>query len=328
MKNYCTTSRELLKSLPKRTEDILVQRFGLFGGKKYTLENIGKKYNITRERVRQVEKDGIKQTTKKTKDFSIEFDYLKQKMNSFGGLKREDLFINSVAKEEKGNEERNCIMFLLHLCEDFLRFPGNKDVFSFWIKGNKTATKAKELMIQITEVLAKKQKLLKLPEIKKLINNESITDEFLVSVIEVSKKITESDNGLYGLSKWPEINPRGIKDKAYIAFKKINKPLHFREVASLLGKDTNAQTTHNELIKDSRFVLIGRGVYALAEWGYTPGEVKEVIRNILIEKGALNKNDIIVHVSEKRIVKKNTIIQNLSNKNYFIRTPDGKYTIA
>ncbi len=328
MKKYCAISSEILKSLPKRTRDILIQRFGLFGEKKYTLENIGEKYKVTRERVRQIEKDGIKQARKKTKDFSSEVEILKERIDQFGGIKKENLLIEDIVGKDMDGEGKNCAVFILHLCEDFLRFPGNKNFFTFWAKDEKVAVRAKTIIEDVVQILTKNNKLLNLDKIKKEVTDKDISSKFLTSAIEISKQIEKDDSGLYGLSKWPEINPRGIKDKAYIAFKKANKPLHFREVAVLLGNNTNAQTTHNELIKDSRFVLIGRGVYALAEWGYTPGEVKEVIKKILIKKGALNKNDIIVHVSEQRIVKKNTIIQNLSNKKYFIRTPDGKYTIA
>ena len=51
--------------------------------------------------------------------------------------------------------------------------------------------------------------------------------------------------------------------------------MHFKEVAEAIsktfGKKTHYATCHNELIKDSRFVLVGRGMYALAEWGYQAG---------------------------------------------------------
>ena len=92
--------------------------------------------------------------------------------------------------------------------------------------------------------------------------------------------------------------------------------------------NVNAQTVHNELIKDDRFVLVGRGVYALSEWGYSPGEVKDVICDILEKDGPLSKDEIIERVFTQRLVKKNTIVQNLSNKKRFARSNDGKYTLA
>ncbi len=327
MKKYCEISYELIKFLPKRTKDIIVQRFGLFGEERSTLEEVGMGYKVTRERIRQIEKDGMKQIKKKVKAFASDFDYLKERLNHFGGVKREDLFVRDVMSEGS-DDEKNCIRFLFHLCEGFSRFPKNQYVFAFWARDVKTGQKAKETLEEIANLLIIKNKPLKLDEIKSEISREDVGDEFLFSIIETSKRVAVGENGLYGLSRWPEINPRGIKDRAYLLFKKVKKPLHFRELAALLGNNTNPQTTHNELIKDPRFVLVGRGVYALAEWGYIPGQIKEIIKKLLSEKGALKREEIIVYVSEQRIVKENTIVQNLSNKDYFIRTPDGKYTIA
>jgi DNA-directed RNA polymerase delta subunit len=80
-----------------------------------------------------------------------------------------------------------------------------------------------------------------------------------------------------------------VRDFAYLAVKKHGSPLHFREVASLIEKMFNraahVATTHNELIKDPRFVLVGRGMYALREWGYTQGVVRDVIREALRKQG-------------------------------------------
>jgi hypothetical protein len=46
--------------------------------------------------------------------------------------------------------------------------------------------------------------------------------------------------------------------------------MHFKEVAKsiseVFNKKTHVATTHNELIKDDRFILVGRGIYALKEW--------------------------------------------------------------
>jgi len=129
------------------------------------------------------------------------------------------------------------------------------------------------------------------------------------------------------LLDWPEINPRGVKDKAYIVFKKIGKPLHFDEVARLI-EGSLVQTVHNELIKDPRFVLVGRGIYALEEWGYFPGQVKDVILKILKEEGKpLTKEEILEKVRKQRLVKENTVFLNLSNKKHFLRNSQGKYEV-
>ena len=54
-------TRILLKKLPtRRMKDVVEKRYGLKGGKRKTLEAIGREYKITRERVRQIEADAMK----------------------------------------------------------------------------------------------------------------------------------------------------------------------------------------------------------------------------------------------------------------------------
>ena len=142
--------------------------------------------------------------------------------------------------------------------------------------------------------------------------------------------------GLYGLKDWPEVNPKGIKDKAYIVLKGEEMPLHFTQVAALINssdffssnKTVIHQTVHNELIKDPRFILVGRGLYALKEWGYEPGIVRDVIyREIKGSRKPLPKEEIIKKVLNQRKVQPSTILLNLQNKKYFAKTPKGLYTI-
>jgi len=149
----------------------------------------------------------------------------------------------------------------------------------------------------------------------------------LESFIEVSKNIQKNQEGLYGLKQWPEINPKGIKDKIYLLFKKAQKPFHFTEVAEHI-EGSLVQTVHNELIRDPRFVLIGRGIYALKEWGYREGDVKDVIVNIFRQENkSLTKQEIIERVLKQRIIKENTILMNLSDKKIFTKDPQGRYWI-
>ncbi len=322
MFEYNKICEELLALLPGRTKKIVSRRFGLFNKERETLEFIGKEYNITRERVRQIEKDGVRQIKKKVGDYKEVFSFFDKEIDKFGGLKKEDSFVNIL---NKNNECENCIVFLLNISNSLSRISENENYYSLWIKEKDSLKKAQKEIEKVVKRLKKENKLLSFSE---LLEKADVPEDFLYSYLEISKRVVQNKEGLFGINIWPEINPKGIKDKAYLIFKKAGKPLHFREVSSSLGKNANPQTTHNELIKDSRFVLVGRGVYALREWGYMPGEVKEVIREILKKEGALDKKDIIIQVERQRIVKKNTIIQNLSNKKYFIRTPDGKYTVA
>ena len=144
-------------------------------------------------------------------------------------------------------------------------------------------------------------------------------------VAALCSRITINVFGDVGLSEWPEISPSFVRDKAYLVMKKHGEPLHFRTIARLIGeynlseKRAHPQTVHNELIKDSRFVLVGRGIYGLKEQGFEGGTVCEVIARILAENGAMSTDDIVREVQKRKISKRNTIVLNLQNRDLFER---------
>ncbi len=52
--------REALASLTPREAKIIHLRYGLRDGREHTLEEVGRKYGLTRERIRQIEKDALR----------------------------------------------------------------------------------------------------------------------------------------------------------------------------------------------------------------------------------------------------------------------------
>jgi DNA-directed RNA polymerase delta subunit len=123
-----------------------------------------------------------------------------------------------------------------------------------------------------------------------------------------------------------------MRDYAFLVIRKHGSPIHFREVAKqitqVFKKKAHVATTHNELIKDPRFVLVGRGLYALKEWGYMSGVVRDVIKKIIEKNGPLTKDEIIEKVLKERYVKDNTIMVNLQNQKHFKKDREGKYSIV
>ena len=109
--------------------------------------------------------------------------------------------------------------------------------------------------------------------------------------------------------------------------------MHFEQIAEQIneigfdGKKANAATVHNELILDDKYVLVGRGLYGLKDWGYKKGTVTDVIEEIMNEvKQPLTRDEIIAKVLEKRYVKKATIVLALMNKEKFAKA-EGKYSL-
>jgi DNA-directed RNA polymerase delta subunit len=156
--------------------------------------------------------------------------------------------------------------------------------------------------------------------------------EIIKRWLSISKKVGKNAIGEWGMSSSPNVRTKGMRDYAFLVIRKHGSPIHFKEVAQqiqqVFKKKAHVATTHNELIKDSRFVLVGRGLYALKEWGYIAGVVKDVIRNILEKNGPLTKEEIIQKVLKERYVKDNTIMVNLQNQRYFRKDKDNKYHIV
>ena len=361
--NYVKICQDLLSDLPQRTKDVILRRFGLKKpGQKETLEAIGESYGITRERVRQIEDDGIAKLKPKIGKYQEIFQYFTNQLDSTGGLKKEDLLLNAFGDKILQNH----VFFLLTLSsraiakgEDegklrrrqtsstapFTRFSETKDLYPLWATDLNSLTLAKKVIASFYNILGEVKSPLIIEDLQpyqifgKELEKQTInclSSQALQSFLEISKKIKQNPEGLFGLKDWPEINPRGIKDKAYLILKKEAKPLHFTKVAQLIGKENlgwkfshpNLQSVHNELIRDPRFVLVGRGLYALRDWGYISGVVKDIIFKVLKEKNEpLSKKEIVENVLKQRFVKENTILLNLNNKEYFLRNPGGKYTI-
>lgn len=336
--NYQKICSDLLKGLSQRTTDVIERRFGLKTGKRETLEAIGESYGITRERVRQIEEEGFSKNRPRLKDCQKVFQYFGETLASFGDLKEEEALLKFLG----GEKLQNHVFFLLTLAEDFDRFTEDKDFYPFWVRKKEAINLAKKVVKLTVNKFGKEKRTLALDELLKIQNkevskilNKKIDKDIFLAYLEISKKIQKNPEEQYGLRDWLEINPRGVKDKAYLVLKREEKPLHFAKVATLIEKlpfppqrKTHIATVHNELIKDQRFVLVGRGLYALAEWGYSPGVVRDIIVKTLKEsKKPLSKKEILKKVLEQRFVKENTVSLNLQDKSYFLKDSRGRYTI-
>ena len=169
-------------------------------------------------------------------------------------------------------------------------------------------------------------------QLLKDVSDKYKTEEIARRWLALSKLIDKNPLGEWGKSKSSNINAKGMRDYAYLVIRRHGSPIHFREVAKLITelfkKKAHVATTHNELIKDPRFVLVGRGLYALTEWGYMSGVVKDVIKGLLEKNGPMTKDEIVDKVMKERYVKENTIMVNLQNPKFFKKLKDGKYTIA
>ena len=331
-------TKRLLSVLSPRAQDVIMGRFGLGNDtKRMTLEAIGKKYKITRERVRQIESYSII-NIRKSKEYTKEkpiFDELKDIIISLGTMVSEEGLLKYISKEKT---IQNHTHFMLVVGEEFTKEKEDSEFKHRWHVDKELSKKVHESIRKLYSTLDDDEILLESDMVAKFIENlKEVSDKYKTEEIAkrwlaLSKLIDKNPLGEWGKAKSSNINAKGMRDYAFLVIRRHGSPIHFREVAKLITelfkKKAHVATTHNELIKDPRFVLVGRGLYALTEWGYMSGVVKDVIRGILEKNGPLPKDKIIEKVMKERYVKENTIMVNLQNPKFFKKTKEGKYTIV
>ncbi|MBI2096813.1 MAG: hypothetical protein HYT40_01500 [Candidatus Sungbacteria bacterium] len=335
-------TQRLLKEIEnKRVREVLERRFGLKDGKRETLEAIGTSYGITRERVRQIEADGLRVLARPAVYGLAEsvFRALEDHLEEHGHIAREEQLLESVA----GERERAPAAFLLTVGKQFQKAPETEKHYDHWYTRKEAKAAAEKILAEVVRDLGERKSPVNAEALSGILGTHAERvlgakpkEQVLQTYLGISKLIAQNPYGEYGLVSWPTIRPKGVRDKSYVVLQKAGKPMHFREVANAINtmqwtkKPAHPQTVHNELIKASdRFVLVGRGLYALREWGYTPGTVSDVMQEILKDaKGPLPKEEMVKRVLEKRFVKANTILLNLQNRSLFQKTPEGKYFLV
>ena len=331
-------TRQLVSSLKDRTRDIVVQRYGLAeNADKKTLEAIGDQYGITRERIRQITNFAFN-VMKKSQPFEFAqnvFSEMKDNIEKKGKILSERDILTHLA----GNDPltQNHIYFLLILGDEFTKIKEDEEFHHRWTvhldHADKVHAGLRALHNEINEndLISEKDIISSLKKHIEKIVEEKIDEEMARVWLNLSKVVGQNAMGEWGKVSSPSISPRGVRDLAYLVLRKEGSPMHFAEVAdkisSYFSKPANSATVHNELIKDGRFVLVGRGLYALSEWGYKYGTVRDIIGDIIKSEGPSLKDDIIKKVLKERYVKENTILVNLQNRNYFKRSKEGKYLI-
>lgn len=332
------TSKQLLAVLSDRAKDVIIGRYGLGNEtKKLTLEAIGKKYGITRERVRQIENYSI-QNIRKSKEYGKVkkvFDELKAYIRALGGVAAEHDILNHMSPDKS---VQNHIHFLLVVGEDFVKSKEDEEFKHRWHIDNKLADQIHDALRKIygglsdDDIVPEAEIISSFLEYVKDVSEEYKNEEVIRRWLSMSKNLSKNPLGEWGKSQSPNINAKGMRDYAFLVIRKHGSPIHFREVAKLItevfNKKAHVATTHNELIKDPRFVLVGRGLYALAEWGYMSGVVKDVIKKVIEKEGPMTKEKVIEKVMKERYVKPNTILVNLQNPKFFKKDKQGRYSVA
>lgn len=339
---------ELLKQLSTKEADVLRRRFGLGHREPETLETIGQTYQVTRERVRQIERWAIQRlrTSATTKSLLRSLDVLLQQLfEERGGIMIEDELLRQLHSHtaETPGMRAATVFLLQELMADKVVRVNAKNLKPYWQLAfvttdllSQTIAEAEHIIAQVGQPLTRDDLLAKFKAIAFWQNHrEQLTEGVILSYLSVAQGIEKNPYGEYGLRSWGSIVPKRMNDKILLVMRKHGRPMHFHEITEKINaigfdhRQAYPPTVHNELILNKEYVLVGRGIYALREWGYKPGVVADVIRDVLERAGKpLSRDEIVELVLQQRMVKRNTIHLALTNKAMFHRETDGRYGLV
>lgn len=321
----------------EREKEIISRRFGLSGHKE-TLEQIGDMLSITRERVRQLEKAilirlRIGSEEGRIPELAAAEKIIIRNLTEMGRIARIADLAEKIYGHTPTAKEKAALGFLgdisanLTIVEENDKYHAAVGIAEY---GDEKTIKSK--VDEIVSVIKTNKAPLTLDQLDEKLNYEH--PDHIQAVASISKQLATLSN-LWGLAKWPTVNPKNIRDKIFVVLESKKEPMHFADIAEAI-KDSNfkrknvtIQAIHNELIKDSRFVLIGRGIYALSTWGYSKGTVSDIITQVLTKADKpLTREEIVKRVLKSRKVKETTILLNLQNKKLFKKVDKNTYTTA
>jgi len=328
--------QNILNSIDRERErEIVARRFGLFD-RKETLEQIGELLGITRERVRQLEKSVVARLKSQAEQEQLpQIKDVEKALLVFleqNGAAARVNDISAAVTAENTRTDQSRVAFLATLCPKLAVIEDDDHYYhAVGMHSVRDIAAMKADIAKLVDAVAKIGEPTPIAEAAKAarINDVAQAD----ALASISKSLATL-NGRWGLVKWPMVNPKNIRDKIYVILKENGKHMHFNEIAESIKqsdfkrKDVTTQAIHNELIKDKRFVLIGRGIYALKEWGYKKGTVADIITEVLREAGEpLHRDEIVKRVLKSRFVKETTILLNLQGKNQFKRVAKATYQL-
>jgi hypothetical protein len=331
---------DLFMVLSDKESLVIKRRFALQGQPKQTLEKIGKHFKVTRERVRQIEGIALgklRRTVRTTKLNDVN-DMAKGILRMHGGVMREDELISQMLKRLQSSTDMDgAVLRLSFSIEPDLCSIGYSGTFvPFWRLDSLAMEDITCIVDNMVKILKKRRNCMQKEELISAVQGLNLFKdripgrELIASCMTIDERLREIDDG-WGLTEWRFVRPRSIRDKVEIILRKAGTPLHFMDISNRIResrfdhKNVTVQAVHNELIRYPQFVLVGRGLYALREWGFEPGTVADVIEMILREHGPLSKKEIIAAVNRQRTVKVGTISLNLQKMPYFVRVGRAVY---
>ena len=297
----------MLARLPERQQGVIADRYGLWDGIAETLQDIGDKLGVTRERIRQIEATGLRRLRRvfghqAVKDFVLQklSIYLASEPDKTCGILSEDEAAAALADDCSAEEAALAASFLQDLDA-----PG-QSVFArhlievepgIYCTENGVAAECRVLLELIESTLQQHQKPLSERRLYDDLANRSagpLTPRQVARIgrlLAISPSVMRLRNGTIAFSKWTEFRRRDSTSLVEATLRLLGRPGHFREITQKIGSlfrdagSVNERTIHNAIIREQRkFVWVKSGTYGLAAWGLKrPPFIKDRLVELLSE---------------------------------------------
>ena len=305
----------------KRDFDILDKRFALSGTNTYTLEDLGTYYDLTRERVRQIEAKAIKEIDLllrgklRTKGWSIALPLCTEYTSMLGSLSGSSLLVleeqvDAVFLNRYGERLSAGYRSLFMEVAGYAKIPQSihgfrGDIKSCWYKSEQFRAKDIESIFRSLDVIfddpSKPLSLFNLTIKAKKAAKNKVSNEVLQMAISACSDLELIDDNV----RVRFHSLRNAADKAFRILDASKKPMHFSAITreiNLLQKDSQKfrplteTNLKNQLVSDERYVAIGRsGEWGLSEWkDLNTGTIVDAISNVLHRNGTPMKFERIV----------------------------------
>ena len=339
--------KDVLQYCKPKEQLVLLKKFGILTWKEIPLQRIGKDYNLTRERVRQIETQALMRFRRLivwNEKYTKVLDEAKVILESSGGVLAEDDIIAKLVNKGIFDFSSQEIKLILVSDFDISYLKRNKYINKCFYIDNLFEDFLTNMVVYMNDYFDKRAESVDLYEFIDVLKTEFTkkydyitflkNDLFYINFFACVRGVQVFDGKVW-LATYPDVNPKTIKLKILYTMKRINKPVHFQELPAKITeyfpqKGVKLNTVHNELVKNNDlFVNLGLGIYGLRSRWYEGGTVMEIIIRIFKKNNRpMNVKEISKELLKEKMVSPNTILLNLQKyKKAFERIDKGVYRL-
>lgn len=344
-----------------RDLDILRRRFGLDGSDIYTLQDIGYYYELTRERVRQIESRSITRAHnvlfgevqldnwRVQDELIVEASAVQKLLFEKDDLLTEYEIFDEFESRYDTTFSNKDVVYLRLLLEVFGFNPLPKsiadidrDVNPAWIaKEGINIAKLRIAVKAVFAILQESSAPTTLFDLKINLNKQrkkAIETKYIYYAVRILQSVERISESSFQI-KFEYLS--SIADKVFRIIFEAGKPLHindiWREINHRLAKsglatDASARSITNQLIADSRFKPTGRsGIWSLSEWEHIRREtiVELMIEFFHLRQKSATTDEVYEYVYSKRQdISKNSVVIYLQARENFVRISQDEYELS